>query len=313
MRAEKGLVGRKFGRWTILGTKTKYTTRDDGTKSPHGKLYATCSCSCGTIADVVVQNLRRGVTLSCGCLRTTLKKETKGPQSKEVMAKVKKEKDMTTKTAAKKNTGEVTGPWWHAASAADIRRRYGYNKTNGDAEHGKPHPLIEKAAIANGLPVHGWLPMSHINTFYVVSDDSVIVDVNGIKFAHPDNLSPRVMVPSLSTMDRKHCLIVAIHHCIYTTDGTAAVARLNRNTIKNICMERVRPRLDDTVIAKLRQDILNASGNIMVFAAAIIDKFPSREPLLEHLGITGKSLYLLIRDNKVTDQHIERVLSYDGQ
>lgn len=47
-------VGRKFGLWEIIGLP------DDPKK-------ATCKCSCGTIKDVLVNNLSCGRTKSCGC------------------------------------------------------------------------------------------------------------------------------------------------------------------------------------------------------------------------------------------------------
>lgn len=47
-------VGREFGLWKIISLP------DDPKK-------ATCKCSCGTIKDVLVDNLSGGRTKSCGC------------------------------------------------------------------------------------------------------------------------------------------------------------------------------------------------------------------------------------------------------
>jgi hypothetical protein len=54
--AFKNLTGKSFGRWTVLGRAR--------TNRP---IKWVCECTCGTIRTVVGNNLRRGMTLSCGC------------------------------------------------------------------------------------------------------------------------------------------------------------------------------------------------------------------------------------------------------
>jgi hypothetical protein len=53
------LTGQCFGRWTVIRR-----TQNRG-KSP----YWFCQCKCGKTAEVAGNNLRRGKTQSCGCLR----------------------------------------------------------------------------------------------------------------------------------------------------------------------------------------------------------------------------------------------------
>lgn len=62
------LSGSTIGRWTLLSKiqfkkRTKYL----------------CQCSCGKIKEVLYSNLKRGKSLSCGCMRTevTVKRNTK--------------------------------------------------------------------------------------------------------------------------------------------------------------------------------------------------------------------------------------------
>ena len=61
------LVGRKFGRWTVIAK--------DEMKS--SKQYWLCECECGNKKPVVKYNLTSGRSKSCGCLR----KETVGKNS----------------------------------------------------------------------------------------------------------------------------------------------------------------------------------------------------------------------------------------
>lgn len=50
----------KYGQWTSLG-------RDSFIKNK--KKYLTCVCNCGVIKDVLVKNLKSGISKSCGCVR----------------------------------------------------------------------------------------------------------------------------------------------------------------------------------------------------------------------------------------------------
>lgn len=53
----------RVGRWTVLREIRK-----------NGKLYYECRCDCGTAREVYSGSLRKGVSLSCGCHRTELKR-----------------------------------------------------------------------------------------------------------------------------------------------------------------------------------------------------------------------------------------------
>ena len=53
------LIGKKFGRWTVLSYVEK---------RGHNR-YWNCQCECGTVKEVNESNLKRGATTSCGCYR----------------------------------------------------------------------------------------------------------------------------------------------------------------------------------------------------------------------------------------------------
>ncbi len=55
------LIGKKYGNLTIL-SKTDIKTK-------HGHYYYKCICDCGIEILVIGDNVRRGTTKSCGCLR----------------------------------------------------------------------------------------------------------------------------------------------------------------------------------------------------------------------------------------------------
>ena len=61
------LIGKRFGRLTVI----EYS----GTK--HGQCLWKCVCDCGKVKIVYGNNLRNGVTKSCGCLITDLNKHRK--------------------------------------------------------------------------------------------------------------------------------------------------------------------------------------------------------------------------------------------
>lgn len=66
------LTGCRFGRWIILGP-----VEERRGKSPAPKTYLLCRCNCGTERYVWKENLRRGQSKSCGCLKRDLMREKK--------------------------------------------------------------------------------------------------------------------------------------------------------------------------------------------------------------------------------------------
>ena len=58
------MIGKKVGRWTIIGETRK-----------KGKKYYACSCECGTVKAVYYRSLEKGESNSCGCLRRELQRE----------------------------------------------------------------------------------------------------------------------------------------------------------------------------------------------------------------------------------------------
>lgn len=67
--ALKDITGQRFGRLTVL-------YRDNSKPKGHGqKAWWICKCDCGNIKSVKGENLRRGLTKSCGCLhKETMRK-----------------------------------------------------------------------------------------------------------------------------------------------------------------------------------------------------------------------------------------------
>ena len=60
------LTGQRYGRLTVIKQAPAYITSD-------GHYHFTkwwCRCDCGNEVAVVGQNLKRGVTKSCGCYRS---------------------------------------------------------------------------------------------------------------------------------------------------------------------------------------------------------------------------------------------------
>lgn len=61
-------VGDKFGRWEVIGESRKSLLKG----SYHLEWLCKCSCNKHTIAYVDEQNLKRGLSNSCGCLKSEL-------------------------------------------------------------------------------------------------------------------------------------------------------------------------------------------------------------------------------------------------
>jgi hypothetical protein len=59
MAIRANLVGKNFGRWTVLSFK----------KTIKSRAYWECVCSCGSIKNVSTTNLCSGWSKSCGCYR----------------------------------------------------------------------------------------------------------------------------------------------------------------------------------------------------------------------------------------------------
>jgi|SRR5215472_3671106 len=57
----RNLVGKQFGRWTVLSVSHR--------NSKSKRVYWFCQCSCGTRMAVDGVNVTTGRSLSCGCLR----------------------------------------------------------------------------------------------------------------------------------------------------------------------------------------------------------------------------------------------------
>lgn len=67
----KDLVGKKFGKLTVIKRSADHM-------QPSGKKIVawTCECECGSIKDVMAQNLLSGCTTSCGCYSRAVRGES---------------------------------------------------------------------------------------------------------------------------------------------------------------------------------------------------------------------------------------------
>ena len=61
------LIGKKYGRLTIIEEGKKPVGRRES--------YALCQCECGKVTNVSIYRLKKGLTLSCGCLQKEMFKK----------------------------------------------------------------------------------------------------------------------------------------------------------------------------------------------------------------------------------------------
>lgn len=59
------LVGKKFGRYSVLGISHRF----------NGHIYWNCTCDCGEERTVNGNSLRRGISKSCGCLNSEVARD----------------------------------------------------------------------------------------------------------------------------------------------------------------------------------------------------------------------------------------------
>ncbi len=69
------LIGKRFGRWTVVGLGSRPI------ENPSGYFWWTCKCDCGTVRDVCGATLRAGKSLSCGCLMREICSNRKGDKN----------------------------------------------------------------------------------------------------------------------------------------------------------------------------------------------------------------------------------------
>lgn len=63
-KAESLAIGSEFSYWTVQ----RLSTKPD---------YLTCKCICGSVKNVNVYSLTSGKSKSCGCMSTTIAKQTR--------------------------------------------------------------------------------------------------------------------------------------------------------------------------------------------------------------------------------------------
>lgn len=62
---KENLIGKKFGRWTVIDEAPNRVSSSGKTRSIMWK----CRCECGTVKDVGARALKTGMSTSCGCLQ----------------------------------------------------------------------------------------------------------------------------------------------------------------------------------------------------------------------------------------------------
>ncbi len=73
MSKKNDLTGQRFGRWTVIKRSGSKMYGEPGASTSF-PLWL-CRCDCGTEAIVMGENLKRGRSKSCGCLRDELARE----------------------------------------------------------------------------------------------------------------------------------------------------------------------------------------------------------------------------------------------
>lgn len=58
-------IGTTYGRWTVVGEKIRRNNRT----------FIPCKCACGAEKEVEFQNLKSGISTSCGCFRKELRQK----------------------------------------------------------------------------------------------------------------------------------------------------------------------------------------------------------------------------------------------
>lgn len=91
------ITGEEFGRWRVLYL---YGFHESLYRDSHGRIHFdrkavfVCQCKCGTVRNVISNNLRRHTSTSCGCKRveTCRKNMRENIQPLSVKARQRKEK-----------------------------------------------------------------------------------------------------------------------------------------------------------------------------------------------------------------------------
>ena len=105
------MIGKRFGRLVVLELDEEQTMKNKN----HAKSYV-CQCDCGNIKTIRKQNLKNGITTSCGCkVRENAKKSTEryidltGQRFGKLTVTKKKPKD-----PEDPNKQHNIGVWWYA-------------------------------------------------------------------------------------------------------------------------------------------------------------------------------------------------------
>ena len=70
----KDMTGQKVGKWTVI----------DRAPNRGERVYWNCVCTCGTVREVLGQNLRDGQSLNCGCERNYIGNPRHGKSDSKV-------------------------------------------------------------------------------------------------------------------------------------------------------------------------------------------------------------------------------------
>lgn len=130
------LIGKKFGRWTVLGQAENSRT---------GYVQWMCRCACGTERDVKGASLREGISRSCGCLTrevaSTHHLVDRIGQRYGRLTVVKRVKIKRTKP------GEEIGRWLCKCDCGNMVTVLGYNLVHSTQSCGCLAPTPEEVAF----------------------------------------------------------------------------------------------------------------------------------------------------------------------
>ena len=106
---KKDLIGKKFGKLTVVDTKIE-----------NHKTKCTCVCDCGNKSEVYSANLKNGHTKSCGCYQKEKAlnniKYLTAHKNKNFVNRTNLDKIKTVSQNQKNNVSGVKGVFWHSQS-----------------------------------------------------------------------------------------------------------------------------------------------------------------------------------------------------
>ncbi len=132
------MIGDKYGRWNVIGDNYRLKK----------KTYCLCRCDCGKESNIRLDQLRRGISKSCGCLVKDRKMTIE-----EKKLKISKRMAVYRKTDhAKKINKERISVYRKTEKGLDVQRKCKNNYITTHPEKRKAH-IATTNAISSGVLV----------------------------------------------------------------------------------------------------------------------------------------------------------------